>query len=451
MNQDLVLTTLINQLKTLTIKPSSILWVGFSGGIDSRVLLDGLYQLRHDYSLTIKAIHINHGLSVHARQWQAQCVRWCEAYGIECVVESLQLQLHSGESVEAVLRQARYQCFQTRLNRGDVLLTAHQQNDQAETLLLQLLRGAGLPGLAAMPPIKPLGCGYHLRPFLTLSRMDLQQYALAHQLDWIEDESNLDQRWQRNFIRQQVLPLLNSRWPQAITTLARSAAHCAEADRLLEQYGQSELEKIMGTMPNTLSVKGLIDYPLIDQRHLLRLWISQQGYPLPPTHKLIQIQQELLTARDDAQPCISWGEVSLRRYRHHLYLLPRQCSAVPVAQPWDLQLPLNLPGLGTLTAQPTLGQGIRLDSSIVTVAFRQGGERCRLPGHTITHELKKIWQTLGLPPWQRPYIPLILVDGKIAAAVGYFVTADFYVKPEEMGIVINHSREGMNKQGGFNS
>ena len=238
--------------------PARRYYVAFSGGLDSQVLLHALAQLRRELAAPVAAVHIHHGLSPNADRWAAQCDAACAALAIPCEVRHVQARHAAGESREAAARAARYAAFAQILDTDDMLLTAHHQDDQAETLLLMLLRGAGVAGLAGMPAWRGLGRGRLARPLLSLSRQTLRDYALRCGLRWIEDESNFDTSLHRNFLRHEVLPRLREAWPAADRTLARSAAHLGEATELLAELAAGDVTALAGGAAGTLAVGGLV-------------------------------------------------------------------------------------------------------------------------------------------------------------------------------------------------
>ena len=415
-------------------------WVAYSGGLDSHVLLHALAQLRSDQPLRLRAIYVNHCLSPNASQWAQHCATVCESLQIDFQEEVIDANAAIGQSPEEVARQSRYSIFSKLISAGDILLTAHHQNDQAETLLLQMLRGAGPKGLAAMPSLKVFAKGFHARPWLNLTREELQEYAEQHHLRWIEDESNTNTAFSRNFIRHEVLPILKKRWPTVTETLTRVAHHCAESQQLLDQFMQQDLERVKGLLPRSLSIKKLVALDDARQRQVLRGWLQELGFPIPQTTKILQIQRDMLYAREDKMPHFCWSGVELRRFRDHLCAMPalQEFDAAQVFK-WDFSQPLVLPQVGCLHATPVLGQGLRADSEHVTVRFRQGGESCRLPGREQHHDLKKLFQEWGVPTWERERLPLIYVGKKLAAVVGFFVSDEFAAGREEQGYVFSQS------------
>ncbi len=408
-------------------------WIAYSGGLDSHVLL----SLCHQLPISCRAIHINHGLSTHASEWASHCARVCENLNIPFIQQNLQLKQERGASLEALAREKRYSAIIAHMSAHDVLLTAHQKDDQAETLLMQLMRGAGLKGLAAMPAVKVFAKGYHARPLLPFSRATLEQYAIQQGLNWIEDESNHNTQFARNFIRHQVAPLLASRWPSMTNALARSAEHCAEAQVLLEDIALDDYQHVQGSQANTLSCAKLLQLTAARQRLVLRYWIQLQGFLLPNLKKLEAVRQFVLLARQDRNPCVLWQGAEVRRYRDNLYLMrPLQQMNLPAKVSWNFQQQaLILPGLGRLEASLSRGRGLRLNHLPITVCFRQGGELLAIPKRGRL-SLKNILQEYAIPPWERSRIPLIFAGDHLIAIPGYFAHEDYQVKADEAGWVL---------------
>ncbi|MCU7933642.1 MAG: tRNA lysidine(34) synthetase TilS [Candidatus Thiodiazotropha sp. (ex Dulcina madagascariensis)] len=428
-------------LETLRQLPqASCCHLAFSGGLDSCVLLHLLAVLRPQLPYRLQAIHVHHGLQREADGWQAYCEQQCQRYDIPVDSVRLTLSLNSGDSLEAVAREARYQALAARMGEGDLLLTAQHQDDQAETLLLQLMRGSGPAGLASMPTLARFGPGWLARPLLAYSRQSLERYAQQHGLTWQEDPSNQDQRFDRNFIRHQVMPLLRSRWPAASTTLSRAARFSGELLMLAKEEAEEDLTKARHGETDTLSISALKQFHTVRLRNLLRHWISAAGASPPSSKKLARIEQEAVHGRIDAAPLIRWDGWEVRRYRDQLFLKRAHKIDVPT-QPiaWYDRSQLVLPeGLGRLIAQPGEGgvSAARWHRGMVEVRFRQGGERCQLPGQSHHRPLKKLFQEWGVPPWERECMPLVYVDGELAVIPGRCVCEPFQARPGEEAIVV---------------
>ncbi len=419
--------------------PESTFWLGYSGGLDSQVLL---YSLANIFPATrLRAIHINHGWHSAALQWAETCQQTCAQLGVDCEVITVDAQPKGGESPEACARQARYAALAARLRSGDCLLTAHHRDDQAETFFLQLLRGAGIRGLASMPAAMPFGEGMLVRPLLQYSRSELEHYAKERELTWVEDSSNTNLRFNRNFIRHQLLPLLHRRWPEANKTLARVAQNTAEAHRLLEEVAHEDWLKVCDPSSNNLVVSRLLRLTPARRRNCLRYWLNQLCFPLPSQKQLQQIEF-LLESKRDANPQVDWGGVQIRRYHDFLYALAlKKTTVLPILSiDWDLrQKTLSLPLIGKLTSEQVIGQGIgceRIKGMPLNIKFRQGGERFHSQGRLGSHPLKKLFQEWKVPPWQRQTIPLLYCQDELIAVPGYGVNPNFLANKNEWGYVI---------------
>ena len=415
--------------------------VAFSGGLDSHALLHALCRLRAVLDAEVGAVHVNHGLQQDADRWESQCRQVCAGLQVPYVSLTVDGKARRGESPEAAARSARYTALADWLPAQHCLLTAQHQDDQAETLLLQLLRGSGVSGLAAMPVLTTLGAGRHLRPLLGISREMLQQYADANRLAWIEDPSNADTAFDRNYLRQQVLPVLRQRWPAVAASLSRSAAHCADAAHLLADLAEQDLHALTGR-ENTLSLTGLVALPYVRQGNVVRHWIKQLSGRSPPAAVLARMLHDVIGSRRDSEPCVRWGNFEIRRYREELFLLRQTGSGDPAATlDWILAGPLALPGAGgVLTATAETGCGIRMAAvpdGRVRVAWRQGGECCMPAGRGQHHSLKKLFQERGIPPWERSRIPLIYIQDRLAAVAGLWICEPFQAGPAESGFRIN--------------
>lgn len=423
--------SLHNILADTPFKPSSQCWVAYSGGLDSHVLLHALCQCREIYlgtpkvkGINIKAIHVNHGLSPSADAWSAHCIEVCEALGVSCVVKHIDVQgALGGGSIEKVARDLRYEAFRALMQPGDYLLLAHHQDDLAETFLLQALRGAGPKGLASMPLARPFAEGTLLRPLLGISRTSLRECAQREGLVWLEDESNVQDRFDRNYLRSHIFPMLLERFPGVAAALSRGAKHCAEADALLHEMAEKDWVQCKGNAENTLSVCALLDLSIARQKNLLRHWIQQRGFLLPTTVKLETLRQTILLAQQDARPYLTWHGVEVRRYRDDLYIMsPLPVHDVTRVFDWDMSEGLDLPGIGKL--EPScVPASMRMVGTNWTVRFRRGGERIRLARRLGTHSLKKLFQEWGVPPWLRDRIPLVFHGEDLVMVVGYAVKA----------------------------
>jgi tRNA(Ile)-lysidine synthase len=440
---------ILAQLKTLPLPQRYC--VAFSGGCDSHVLLWILSAIRQELACSnLHAIHINHGLHSQANEWETHCIDVCKSLDVTVETCRVKIDIPKGHSLEAQARDARYDAFKRLMRPGDMLLLAHHQDDQAETLMLQLIRGAGVHGLAAMPVLTDFANGWLARPMLNVPRKQIISFAQQQTLSWVEDPSNRDMAFDRNYLRHTVMPMLAERWPAASTTLARAAQHQAEAASLLNSLAHDDLQSVSLPEPGQLDMPGLLELPRARQANVLRYWIRDIcGYPLPNTGQLDRILSDVLYAGQDKLPIVNWQDVEIRRYRDRLYLgKSLAVHDVDWQASWTADSQLSLPVGGKLITHEREGRGIHKDclASGITVRFRRGGETCRPAGRGHHHELRKLFQEWGVPPWQRDRIPLIYAGDELAQVVGYTSCAPFAVKPDETGVefTIQH-RESQNQ------
>lgn len=400
------------------------LLVAFSGGLDSTVLLHLLSQQNAMATESLRAIHIHHGLSSFAGDWVAHCRALCDTWRVPLQVVHVTLP-HNRQGLEAQAREARYAAFSRALLPGEALVTAQHLDDQSETLLLALKRGSGPGGLAAMPEQRQFASGMLLRPLLSFSRHELEQYAQEYQLSWIEDESNQDDNYDRNFLRLRVLPILKQRWPHLSRALARTAQLCGEQEQLLDELLADELTQFT-TPEGAILTEPLAKISSVRRQALLRRWFVRQRVALPSRAALLRCWQEVALSRKDATPCIKLGNHELRRYQQALWLLPCQPSPQDEILAWHSPFaPLKLPqGLGLLT---TTGRGMAVrtpyNNEMVSVRFRAPG-MWHISGRSHRRTLKKLWQEFAIPPWLRGNIPLLFYNEQLITAVGVFVTCE---------------------------
>ncbi len=399
--------------------------IAYSGGLDSTVLLHATAVLQQRLKAEIQAVHVHHGLQASADDWVEHCRFFCVQLNVPFRVLWVDARPQRGESPEAAARRVRYAALHSLVRAGTCLLTAHHQDDQAETLVLQLLRGAGPEGLAAMPSVTAFGEGYHARPLLEFRRKALVKYASQADLHWIDDPSNRNIRYDRNFIRCELMPLLRQRRPSVTCTIARAAKLQAEVSELVSTLAEMDKDVAAGSRSNTLSVSALKRLTPSRQINLLRYWIRDSGLPVPTSVQIARVQRELLEARPDTTPCLHWSGGELRRYRDDLYAMKPLSRHDPhQVFDWNLTENLLIPHLDlVLNVAPLKAQGLIFHSfpTALSVRFRIGGERCRPRGRHHHHALKKLFQERGIPPWQRARIPLIYAGDRLVAVWGYWI------------------------------
>jgi len=421
-------------------------WVGYSGGLDSHVLLHAMVALQAALAPgEVRAIHVNHGLSPHAKAWAEHCQKVCRDLGVSCDVAAVDARPVNGEGPEAAARRARYAAIAQVMVAGDCLVTAHHQDDQAETVLLQLLRGAGPHGLSGMPAHAPFGPGSHARPLLAFTRRSLHHYATVHGLAWIEDESNVNVNLERNYLRHEILPRLRRHWPAASRTLDRAARHSQAAAAMLDAMAQEDLARVSGPDPQCLSLVELAALGPARMRNTLRYWLRQRGLPLPGSEHMDQVAAQMFAAPADREPRVSWPGAEMRRYRDRLYAFPPAGEfGTDETFPWDITQAMTLPpGGGVLSAREQIGAGVRAElcySGAVAVCFRKGGERCQPVGAAHSRTLKNLFQERGIPPWVRERTPLVYIGGRLAAVADLWICQPFAARPGERGIVFHWQR-----------
>jgi tRNA(Ile)-lysidine synthase len=447
---------------------SSIL-IGLSGGVDSVVLLHLLHQLAPRFSWRLSALHVHHGISQNADAWADFCAGLCAQHAIPLHIEPVDIAPLRKHGIEAAARKLRHAAFARQA--CDFVALAHHADDQAETLLLQLLRGAGVKGAAAMPFVKhatthtpsPLeatndlaavigqpsqmagssireGWAHRpdlLRPLLHCSRQEILDYAAAHQLQWIEDESNADDSYPRNFLRHRVLPLLGERFPACRATLARSAQHFAEAGVLLDDLAR--LDAAQAIHADTLAVAALQALSQPRAKNLLRYFLHSIGAPMPQTVQLDDMLQQLCGAREDAAVCIAYGDWQVRRYQGGVHVL-RALGEFDrsLVLTWHGEAELEWPALAArLCLNQTRGAGIslaKLQRAAVTLRLRSGGETLRPDPHAATRTLKNLLQEHHVPPWQRDRLPLLYCGEELVCIPGVAVAAEYQANADEAGI-----------------
>ena len=413
--------------------PPTHIYIGYSGGVDSHVLLH-LCAANLKLKPLITAVYVHHGLQVAADAWAEHCQKTASQLGVHCQVLRVNAKPTLGESPEEAARNARYRAFKVLMNSGDVLMVAQHREDQLETVLLQLLRGGGLPGLSAMPENTALGLGSLLRPLLNSSKATIDTYAQTHGLNWVEDPSNQSDDYDRNYLRNAILPLLKQRWPACDKTVARSARHCADAQVVISAVSEQLFLQVFNNDDQTLAINQLRSFQTHEQALIIRHWFQHLKLKMPSSAFIARVQSEILNARLDGDPIVARQHYCVRRYRDKLYclvsLMPTQLNTV--YWPKGL-LSLDLSNQKILTCVPSSSGISRAlwQESTIKVCTRQGGEKIRLPGRSGHHTLKKLFQEADIPTWERENLPLIYLDGQLAAVAGLWISADFYsVEPD---------------------
>lgn len=410
---------------------AGIWWVALSGGLDSCVLLHSLAALH--LPVRLHALHINHQISPNAHAWQTHCADLCARLNIAFSSVKVDVK-NSGRGIEDAAREARYAVFEQHIKRGDYLLTAHHADDQAETLLLRLMRGTGPRGLAAMAQQRSLGQGTLCRPLLNFSRAELEEYARTQGLSWINDESNADDHYDRNYLRNQVMPLLRERWPAFAGKWQQTAELCAANESLIEELATQDL-MLADFKPARVGTSISLAYAeslSVARRHnLIRTWLRGQGLSTPEQQHLQQIEQQIIGGRQDAETQVTWGDVSLRVYRQRIYALP--LADLPRVPDLPLEFAPTIPlSVGFQFAFEYLESSNKplLNPNLpnLHLRFRQGGERCRPVGRAHSQTLKRLLQDYGLEPWLRESLPLVYSGDDLVAVADLWICEGFQVE-----------------------
>lgn len=397
--------------------PAGALCVAYSGGPDSTALLHALAHLPEARARGLRALHVDHALHAESAHWAAHCRAFCAALGLGCEAHIARVDRSGGIGLEAAARHARYAIFAACLQADERLLLAHHQDDQAETVLLKLLRGAGPEGLGGMRAVRALGAGVAWRPLLDLPRQVLLDYVHAHDLPCIHDPSNDDQQLARNHLRHAVIPLLQTYWPHAAVSIVHSAKLCRTAADTLQVDWLSALETLRDDTTNSLDARGWLALPPALRDPLLAHWLHAQGLPAPTTAQRAQIERQC-TAQDGQLPCIQWPGAELHVWKNRLWAMAPRDRMPSLAQlSWQGE-PLRLPDGGWLSLAPATRLPVALQ-----VRWRSGGERIKPAGDRHTRELRALFQAGAIPPWQRDSCPLLYEDDVLIAVADRWLSA----------------------------
>jgi tRNA(Ile)-lysidine synthase len=413
--------------------------VALSGGADSAALLSSLAALSAGFrGLPLRAVHIDHGLQAAAAEFREACRNLCEHLGVPLELIRVDVQREAGLSVEAAARDARYAALAAQLQPHECLLTAHHRLDQAETLLLQALRGAGVKGMSAMPVCRAFGAGWHVRPVLDVPHRELLQWGVHLENRKSIDPMNEDLRFDRAYLRKTIWPLIETRWPGADIALSRSARHMAEAQELLDKAAAADVARLRDG--DALSVPALRALPQANRINAIRAWLSEAGVEAPPAARLAEALRQVFDADADHQPAIVWGNKALRRYRQRLFLTAADCPRLEEARAWD-----TVPGstimlganLGSLTWSAQRG-GIAAHAlpRAVIVRRRDGGETLKPAPTARTQTVQHLCQSQGVLPWMRDALPLVFAGEELIAVADLWVDARWCAAPDAPGLKV---------------
>ncbi|MGB0834254.1 MAG: tRNA lysidine(34) synthetase TilS [Psychrobium sp.] len=416
--------------------------IGLSGGIDSVVLLDLL--VKSDIPLrNLKAVHVNHSLSQQADDWQLFCHSLCKDYGVNYHAEKVQV-TSSKLGIEGEARRLRYKALSSHVNNDCVLVTAQHLDDQAETLLLALKRGSGVLGLAAMMPITRFNGGEHARPLLDISQAEIEAWAVQNKLKWVEDESNTDEQFDRNYLRHSVVKELNQRWPSFSRNISRTTQLCQEQMELADEVAKSDLAR-QDCSKQQLELSLLDELSPARRNNLMRYWLRINSVSLPSQKQLAQLIKQT-GSKDDAQVKIELGEVVIRRFQQRLYIVETTNEAMPskiviedIKQSNAIATPLGKIMLHDSEGEIAIKQPNQ--DCIVTIEYGLAGSIKAWPStRDKRRTLKKLWQEYRVPPWERALVPCLCVDGELVMAIGYWVEKDWCAAEGDDAITIKWQR-----------
>ena len=419
--------------------------VAFSGGVDSTVLLHALSQQLPAHRLL--ALHVDHSIQAGSGGWAMHCVKVCNQWGIH-ICKTVLTPTTRDHLDEAAYRNARYAWFESLIRAGDVLVTAHHRDDQVETVLYRLLRGSGVHGLGGIQPERPFGSGVLARPFLGCSRSDITAYATEQGLSWVTDPSNEDRRYDRNFLRHEIIRPLAARWPASGRSIDRAARHLRHAHALLEEIARQDYDELWEPAANCclghhgcMGVVRLEGLSVGRRFNLLRYWMSRNGYQPPATKRLDELWRQANVARGDGNVRVAWPDAEFRRFRAYLYLLPRQLmGALPDSVSWATHIPIQCPGVGLRLHVRVSNEGsLRLKpewSTRLELSWLRRRVRLKPTGGQHRRRLRNIFQESRIPPWERRRLPMISRDGVVIGIPGVVLVDGFAAAAGHEGVEI---------------
>ena len=414
--------------------------VALSGGVDSVVLLHLLHQLQKTQNFTLKASHVHHGLSKNADKWVKFCEKLCTKLSVPLDVHYIKLPQKKSLGIEGEARRLRYEkLLQTK---ADLVVLAHHEDDQAETFLLQLIRGAGVKGLSSMAHFDDTRRLW--RPLLNTSRTEIESYAKKHKLKWVNDESNLNIDFDRNFIRSKVLPILKNRFGHIIKVISRSSAHLAEAQYLLNDLAKIDLKNYFKSYiyKHKLQVKTLDKLSNTRAKNVLRYWLEFNHQLMPSRDLLDELLRQVLTAKKDAELKMQLSkDYEIRRYKDEIYIVRKNLKNQKNYEIiWKGEQEILLPNGTQLNFKKVKGRGINfklLNNQKLIIRNRQGGEFFKPDSKRPTKKIKQLLQESDLPPWEREFLPLIFIGEELASVPNFGIDIKFQAKPKDVGLNVN--------------
>ena len=421
--------------------------IAFSGGMDSTVLLHVMKNIIDEKS-QIRAIHINHNIVDNSKVWTKTCKSICKNFGIDIEIISLEV-THNGYGLEAAARDERYEKLKEKLYENEYLLTAHHEEDQMETVFLRMARGTGLDGLQGINEKYSFGEGIIFRPMLEVSKTSVMDYAKEHQLKWVEDSSNQDTHFDRNFLRKKIIPQFRERWPSIASSVSRLSQLSAQNIKILNQIAEEDIGPIANM--NELPLAKLLDKSFERANNMVRYIILANGMRIPSMKTLQDGLKEMLDPETD-KSVIAWKDYCIRKYKNHLYFLSNsdlEPNKVDVRIPWEIGKTVNLgENIGTIEATFIHGDGLSIEKckNKLTISYRQGGELIKPIGHRINKSLKNLFQENQILPWMRDKIPLIYYQDELVSVADLWFNQNYVASQNEAGFVVNWHKKMIIKQ-----
>ena len=421
--------------------------IAFSGGMDSTVLLHVMKNIIDEKS-QIRAIHINHNIVDNSKVWTRTCKSICKNFGIDIEIISLEV-THNGYGLEAAARDERYKKLKEILYENEYLLTAHHEEDQLETVFLRMARGTGLDGLQGINEKYSFGEGIIFRPMLEVSKTSVMDYAKEHQLKWVEDSSNQDTHFDRNFLRKKIIPQFRERWPSIASSVSRLSQLSAQNIKILNQIAEEDIGPIANM--NELPLAKLLDKSFERANNMLRYIILANGMSIPSMKTLQDGLKEMLDPETD-KSVIAWKDYCIRKYKNHLYFLSNsdlEPNKVDVRIPWEIGKTVNLgENIGSIEATFIHGDGLSIEKceNKLTISYRQGGELIKPIGHRINKSLKNLFQENQILPWMRDKIPLIYYQDELVSVADLWFNQNYVASQNEAGFVVNWHKKMIIKQ-----
>jgi tRNA(Ile)-lysidine synthase len=408
------------------------IWIAYSGGMDSSVLLHMVFSNREKIGKSFGVVYVDHGIQEDSLGWGDFCKTQCDYYGLCFTKININEKVPKGSSIEAWAREKRYELIGQVMNKNDLLFTAHHQDDQVETFFLQALRGAGPRGLSSMPLFKDITNAIHVRPLLNYSRSELKFYAKEKKLSWQEDSSNTDTKFDRNYLRNKVIPAFEKRWPSYRKTISRLIVHQQECASLMSEIGLQDLKIV--SHKKQLNLNMLRDLSVARQKNIIFIWLQKLQIETPNSKHINQIVSDLINTKSDNANCINWRTVEIRKYKNLLYAYKRTHKNVDnINLKWDISRPLKIMD-EILIAKTQIGNGLSkksIENKNIRVQYRIGGEKLRLNNTTKSKTVKQLFQERGVLPWERDSFPMIYVNGVLIAIPGICIDIDYAAADDE--------------------